>query len=195
MSKAIKTILVLWALAALALGLSGIFAGYSVRVAQATGTVLTLAQIIAYFAWKPFREQALNWNLRNLTLFQSWRIIPGATFLYYYYGSGLLPFKFAVLGGWGDILVGLAAIPAAPLGTADRRHLVKILLAWQFFGLLDLLLVIRAGFVASLTDANIMRPLTQMPLVLLPLLLVPVTLFAHFISIAQLIKKLPHARP
>ena len=190
-----RLILTFWALAALALGFSGILTGYPVRVAQAVGTALTLAQIIAYFAWKPFREQALGWSLRNLTLFQSWRIIAGATFLYYYYGLGLLPFKFAVLGGWGDILVGLAAIPAAPLGTADRRHLVKILLAWQFFGLLDLLLVIRAGFMASLTDPNIMRPLTQMPLVLLPLLLVPITLFVHFASIAQLIRKLPHARP
>jgi len=193
-SKILTAVLIVWCVVALGVGLSGLLAAYPIRVAQAIGAALTALQIIAYFASRTFREQVLNWSLRKLTLFQSWRIIPGATFLYYYYVLGLLPFKFAVLGGWGDILVGLAAFPAAPLGTADRRHLIKILLAWQFFGLLDLLLVIRAGFVAGATDPNIMRPLTQMPLVLLPLLLVPITLFAHFVSIAQLIKKLPAAR-
>lgn len=195
MSTTVKAILTIWILIALGLAVSRVLADHPVRVVQAIGAGLTLLQILAYVFVKPFRAQALNWNLRTLTLFQAWRIIPGATFLYYYYALGLLPFKFAVLGGWGDILVGLAAIPAAPLGTADRRHLIKILLAWQFFGLLDLLLVIRAGFVASLADPYIMRSLTHLPLVMLPLLLVPITLFVHFVSIAQLIKKLPHARP
>jgi hypothetical protein len=35
-----------------------------------------------------------------------------------------------------------------------------------------------------------MRPLLQLPLVFLPLILVPITLFAHFVAIAQLIKRL-----
>lgn len=195
MSRTVRAVLGVWSIAALGIGFSGVLTRYPVRAAQAIGTALTLAQILAYVLSRGFREQALNWSLRNLTLFQSWRIIPGALFLYYFYALGQLPFSFAVIGGYGDILVGLTAIPAAPLGTADRKHLVKILLAWQFFGLLDLLFVIRSAFVASLTDPTIMRPLTQMPLVLLPLLLVPITLFAHFVSIAQLIKKLLTARP
>jgi hypothetical protein len=195
MSRTLKPVLCIWTVAALGAGLSGVLTRYPVRVAQAIGAALTLTQILLYFASRSFREQALNWNLRSLTLFQSWRIIPGSLFLYYFYALGQLPFSFAVIGGYGDILVGLTAIPMSRLGTADRKHLVKILLFWQVLGLLDLLFVIRSAFVASLSDPNIMRPLTQMPLVLLPLMLVPLTLFVHFVSIAQLIRKMPTARP
>lgn len=177
-------------MAVVGLASSGILTGYPVRVTQGIGATLTFAQILFYLLSKGFRQSALNWNLRSLTLFQSWRIIPGSLFLYYFYMLGKLPFSFAVLGGYGDILVGLTAIAICPLGNADRPHLLKILLAWQFLGLLDLLFVIRAAFMASLVDPEIMRPLTQMPLVLLPLMLVPITLFVHFVSISQLIKKL-----
>jgi hypothetical protein len=194
-SKTVKIVLSVWAVTALTVGFSAILPQYSVRVAQAIGTALTFTLILLYFLSKGFRGQALGWNLRTLTFFQAWRVIPGSLFLYYAYALGKLPFAFAVIGGWGDILVGLTAILISPLGTADRKHLVKTMLGWQFFGLLDLLFVIRSGFVASLSDPNIMRPLTEMPLVLLPLLLVPITLFVHFVSIAQLIKKLPQARP
>lgn len=195
MSRTVRAVLGIWSIAALGVGFSGVLTRYPVRAAQAIGTALTLAQILSYLVSRSFREQALAWNLRTLTFFQSWRILPGALFLYYYYALGQLPFSFAVIGGYGDILVGLTAIIISPLGTADRRHLIKILLGWQILGLLDLLFVIRSAFVASLSDPNIMRPLTEMPLVLLPLILVPITLFAHFVAIAQLIKKLPGARP
>lgn len=190
MTKSLKLILALWVLAALALGISGILTRHPVRVAQAIGTALTLAQILVLSFSRSFRARAMNWSLRNLTLFQSWRIIPGALFLYYFYALGRLPFSFAVIGGYGDILVGLIAIPMAPLGAADRPRLLKILLGFHIFGLADLLFVIRAGFMASLNDPNVMRPLTEMPLVLLPLILVPITLFAHFVAIAQLIARL-----
>lgn len=185
-----RLILALWAVAALVVGFSGVLTGYPVRVAQAIGASLTLAQVLYFALSKSFREEALDWNLRTLTLFQSWRIIPGALFLYYFYALGQLPFSFAVIGGYGDILVGLTAIPICPLGNADRPHLLKILLGWQLVGLLDLLFVIRSAFVASLSDPNIMRPLTRLPLVLLPLILVPITLFAHFVSITQLARRL-----
>lgn len=190
MPSTLKIVLTLWAVAALALGFGGILSGYPVRVAQAIGTALTFIQILFFTFSKAFRATAMNWNLRSLTLFQSWRIIPGATFLYYYYALGRLSYDFAVIGGYGDILVGLTAILICPLGTADRPHLIKILLGWHLFGLFDLLFVIRSGFMASFVDPNIMQPLTVMPLVLLPLILVPITLFAHFVAIAQLIKRL-----
>ncbi|HUS19911.1 MAG TPA: hypothetical protein VMZ25_09690 [Terriglobales bacterium] len=190
MTRTIKVGLLLWALVALAVGSSGVMAGYPVRVAQTIGAALLFAQVIFFFLSKTFRTTVLRWSLRSLTLFQSWRIIPGTLFLYYYYALGQLPFSFAVIGGYGDILIGLTAILICPLGTADGPRLLKILLVWQIFGLLDLLFVIRAGFMASLADPAIMRPLTHLPLILLPLFLVPITLFAHFISIAGLIQRL-----
>ncbi len=190
MSSTIKVFLTIWVVAAVAIGISGILAGYPVRVAQAIGATLTLTMILLFSFWKSFQNEVMGWSLRTLTLFQSWRILPGAMFLYYYYSLGQLPFSFAVIGGYGDILVGLTAIPICPLGTADRPRLLKILLAWQFVALFDLVFVIRAAFMANLVDPEIMRPLTQLPLVFLPLILVPMTLFAHFVAITQLIKKL-----
>lgn len=190
MIRTIRIILSLWAVAAVAIGFSGVLTSYPIRVAQAIGAALTLSMILLFAFWRYFQNEAMNWGLRNLTLFQSWRILPGALFLYYYYALGQLPFSFAVIGGWGDILVGLTAIPICPLGTADRPRLLKILLTWHLLALFDLVFVIRAAFMASLVDPEIMRPLTQLPLVFLPLILVPITLFAHFVAITQLIKRL-----
>jgi len=194
MSKPLKIILATWFLAALALGLSGIPQRYPIIFVQSIGASTLLAQILAFSFIKSFRAEAMNWSLRTLTLFQAWRIIPGALFLYYYYALGRLSTDFAVIGGIGDILVGLVSIPAAPLGTADRPRLLKILLGVQLFGLVDLIFVLRAGVSAGLTTPEVMRPLTEMPLVLLPLILVPITLFAHFVAIAQLIQRLRAGR-
>lgn len=190
MSMPLKVILILWALAALALGLSGVTQRHPIIFVQSIGASTLLAQILAFSISKSFRAEAMTWSLRSLTLFQAWRIIPGALFLYYYYALGRLSTDFAVIGGIGDILVGLISIPAAPLGNADRPRLLKILLGVQLFGLVDLIFVLRAGVSAGLTAPEVMRPLSEMPLVLLPLILVPITLFAHFVAIAQLIQRL-----
>ncbi|HUQ50176.1 MAG TPA: hypothetical protein VM056_05625 [Terriglobales bacterium] len=190
MSRNIKIILTLWTLTAIIVVCSGVLTDYSVRVAQAIGTSLTLSQILFFSLSKSFRSIVMAWSLRNLTLFQSWRILPGALFLYYYYGLGKLSFDFAVIGGYGDMLVGITAIFLCPLANADQKRLLRILLVWQVLALADLLFVIRSGFVASFTDPNVMRPLTEFPLGLLPTLLVPITLFAHFVAIAQLRKRL-----
>lgn len=190
MSRTIKVILTFWTLAAIAIVFSGVLTNHPVRVAQAIGTALTLAQILLFFLVKSFRNEVMGWSLRTLTLFQSWRILPGALFLYYYYGLGKLSYDFAVIGGYGDLLVGITAIFVCPLANADQKRLLRILLVWQVLALADLLFVIRSGFVASFIEANVMRPLTEFPLGLLPTLLVPITLFAHFVAIAQLRKRL-----
>jgi hypothetical protein len=190
MTKTLKIILSLWGLAALALGLSGVTQRYPIIFVQSIGASTLLAQVLAFSFSKSFRGIAMNWSLRTLTLFHVWRIIPGALFLYNYHLLGRLPFDFAVIGGWGDILVGITAIPMCPLGNADRPKLLKILLGWQVLALGDLVFVLRAAVAAGLANPPIMAPITEMPLVLLPLSLVPITLFAHFVAIAQLIRRL-----
>lgn len=127
-----------------------------------------------------------------LTALHVWRVIPGTIFLYYYVLREL-PWSFAVPGGYGDILVGLTAIPASFLSRNFSRRNLPVLLVWQNLALLDLTIVVRAALVNALHNPESMRPLTHFPLSMLPAMLVPLTLMIHVISIAQIISRLKPA--
>ncbi|MCU1286927.1 MAG: hypothetical protein JWO13_3277 [Acidobacteriales bacterium] len=184
--KAPKIILAIWSAAALAVTASGIYNDVPAPAIQGTIAGLTLALVLCWVISKPFCAWTLSLNLRALVLFQCWRVIPGSMFLYYYYELGKLPFQFAVVGGIGDILVGITAPLAAILADARSTAKLRALMVWQVFALFDLLMVIRAGLVNGLHDPQSMMPLTHFPLSLLPTLLVPLTLFVHLITMAQI---------
>jgi len=183
-----KIVLAVWFTAALAVTASGTYNDVPAPVIQISIVGLTLALILCWIFSKPFCEWTLSLNLRALVLFQAWRVIPGALFLYYFYKLGQLPFQFAVICGIGDILVAVTAPLAALLADPKSPAKLRALMFWQIFALFDLLMVIRAGLINGLRDGSSMMPLTHFPLSLLPTLLVPLTLFVHLISMAQIRK-------
>jgi len=181
-----KIILAIWSAAALAVTASGAYNDVPAPAIQASIAGLTIALVVSWIISKSFCAWTLSLNLRALVLFQSWRVIPGSMFLYYYYELGKLPYQFAVVGGIGDILVAVTAPFAALLADAKSPAKLRALMVWQVFALFDLLMVIRAGLVNGLRDPQSMMPLTHFPLSLLPTLLVPLTLFVHLVTIAQI---------
>jgi hypothetical protein len=184
--KRAKTLLAIWAIAALAVTLSGAYNDVPAPAIQGSIAGLTLALVLCFAISRSFREWTLSLSLRGLVLFQSWRVIPGGLFLYYFYLLGKLPFQFAVIGGIGDILVAVTAPLAAMLAVRESRPKLLALMVWQVCALADLLMVIRAGLVNGLQNPPSMMPLTHFPLSLLPTILVPLTLFVHLITIAQI---------
>jgi hypothetical protein len=188
--KRAKAVLAIWAVAALAVTVSGAYNNVPAPAIQGSIAGLTLALVLYFAISRSFREWTLSLSLRGLVLFQSWRVIPGGLFLYYFYSLGKLPFQFAVVGGIGDCIVALTAPLAAMLAVRDSRPKLRGLLVWQFLALADLLMVIRAGLVNGLRNPPSMMPLTHFPLSLLPTILVPLTLFVHLITIAQIRRSL-----
>jgi hypothetical protein len=100
---------------------------------------------------------------------------------------------FPYLAGWGDVITGAMALPVALLAsrelTANRRRI----LAWNAFGMLDLILAVTLGVLSrngspvQLIHAGVgSAALAQLPWSLIPSLLVPYFLVSHGLVFAQL---------
>jgi hypothetical protein len=137
-----------------------------------------------YLGSKPFRDFVLSLDPRTLTMVQGWRIAGLAFVVLYTYK--ILPGVFALPAGWGDIFIGVTAIPVALSFGSQRRRTGFIL--WQFLGVLDLVsapaLGASAGFLQPQNPIS-MQPMTVLPLSIIPTFGVPLFLILHIICIAQ----------
>ncbi len=173
-----------WLLLALLAGASGSLAGLRPPFPQLVLAGLTLA-LLALFRWSPpVRTWALTVDIRALVLVHVTRLV-GLYFLVLH-ARGLLPWAFAVPGGWGDIAVATAALGVA-LG-APRRGAVgwAIYAAWNLAGLADILLVVTTATRLGVAEPGSMRALTVLPLSLLPTFLVPIVIATHVVIWARL---------
>ncbi len=173
-----------WLVLALLAGASGSLAGLRSPFAQVVLAGLTLA-LLALFRWSPpVQTWALTVDMRALVLGHLSRLV-GIYFLILH-GRGLLPWAFAVPGGWGDIAVATAALLVA-LG-APRRGARgwAIYTAWNVAGLVDILLVVTTAARLGVAEPGSMRALTVLPLSLLPTFLVPIIIATHVVIWARL---------
>jgi len=109
------------------------------------------------------------------------------------YAFGRLPAPFAPSAGWGDVLVGLTALPVAHRIVTRARGWRGLALAWNTFGLLDLGVAVSLGVTSSPgtplriffgePDASIMSGL---PWLLVPGFLVPMFALTHIAVFARL---------
>jgi hypothetical protein len=108
--------------------------------------------------------------------------------------QGQLPEHFALPAGWGDIAVGLSApLVALALARGARRGRT-LALAWNGFGLVDLVVAVGMGsgllvpLLAPQLGANL-GPASAMgvfPLILVPTFAVPVSVLLHLIALGRL---------
>ncbi|MEQ1877568.1 MAG: hypothetical protein ABL958_13065 [Bdellovibrionia bacterium] len=139
-----------------------------------------LAVFLAFTLWpKESRAHIRGLNMRWLTMFHLWRLLPACAFLILY-NFGMLPGSFALTAGIGDLIIAVWA----PL-VAERLELgnPKVLASFHILGLFDLLLVLSRGIPLLMAGDEQMQLMTQFPLSLLPLCLVPLTLGMHAIAL------------
>jgi hypothetical protein len=140
--------------------------------------LLTAVGVVAYHGSRRLKAGVRAVPLSALVGLHLIRFV-GAWFIVLY-RRGELPFAFAVPGGWGDILTASAAtailLGAIPAETRARRRAV---LAWNAFGLLDILFVVTTAARLYLADPDQLAPLTRLPLSLLPTYLVPLIILSH----------------
>jgi hypothetical protein len=170
-------LLLLWGALAVAAGAAGMVAGSPVPPPAVAGA-LVLAGLLAWALSARFRGWVRAVPLWALVAIHLVRFV-GAWFIVLY-RRGELPFAFAVPGGWGDILAAASAaallVAAIPARTPARR---RVLLAWNVFGLLDILYVVGTAARLYLADPLQLAPLTRLPLSLLPTYFVPLVVLTH----------------
>ena len=177
-----------WFVAALLVGASGHLAQLAPPGPQLVLAGLTVFLVAAGIMIPSFRAWLEGVDLRGVIALHLTRFV-GIYFLVLY-GRGLLPFQFAVVGGWGDIAV--AAVAAVLLvvvgdGSAYRR----ILWVWNIFGLADILFVVATAARLATADPASMGPLRTLPLSLLPTFLVPLIIASHLLIFWRL-RRAPH---
>lgn len=153
-----------------------------VSVALAAGLPIVVF-LVALAASMRFREFALSLNPRVLTWWQTARIL-GVVFVILE-AQQLLPARFALSAGYGDIFIGATAWFAATRLAKPGNRALFIL--WQTLGIADLVSAVALGVTAGLFQSagTSMHLMTVLPLSLIPTFLVPLFLMFHVISIAQ----------
>jgi hypothetical protein len=188
------TIAGLWIGLAIALASTGIYASTATPVPM-VGVMLVLPLIaIGAAAWlsAAVREALLALPVSLLIGLNSLRILPGG-FLVLLAVQGRLSGPFPQDAGWGDIVVGVTALP---LMIAVARSFSKnrvALLAWNILGTLDLVAAIALG-VTSAPGSPLQifggsigsTAIGSLPWSNIPTLLVPFYLITHGIIFAQL---------
>ena len=172
-----------WFLVAFALGAAGVFKSIRPPLPQIILAAVTAAVLTLYWTPTPLRRWALAVDPRALVLIHVTRFV-GFYFLWLY-ARGELPWAFAVPGGWGDIAVAATAILVCLFTRPDAGSGRGVLIAWNVFGLIDILMVVATAVRLAIADPGSMAALLRLPLSLLISFLVPIIIATHVIIFAK----------
>jgi len=135
---------------------------------------------------KEIREIIASVPQSQLVALQFYRVI-GATFLVLY-AVDQLPGIFALPAGFGDVLVGLAALL---IGTRNAGN-DQLVTLWNWFGISDLVVALATGFLSapsrfqmfSLNAPDFL--IGSFPLVMIPIFAVPLSIVLHLASLTKM---------
>jgi hypothetical protein len=177
----------------------GVLAALGVFSASGVGTVaigmailipLSLL-LLAAARSSTVRRVALDTPLAVLVTIHAGRVL--GVFFLLLLEAGRLPPTFALIAGWGDIGVAVAALP---LAWAIQHRITgwrTLTFAWNLFGFADLITAVTLGvgsapnsparFIFESPDAG---AAASLPWVIIPAVLVPLYLLSHLAIFAQL---------
>lgn len=190
MRSIVFAVLALWFVVVLALGAAGAFVRSpgTPPIPILIGATVPLAVFLGgYWLWPAFRAYILSADLVQAAAMQAWRF-AGLGFLALYV-HGMLPGAFAWPAGVGDIAIGVTA-PWIVLALVRKPGFAtsRVFVAWNLFGILDLVVAVSIGGLVSALAAPgevTTGPMAVMPLVLVPAFLVPLFLMLHLTALFQ----------
>jgi hypothetical protein len=136
---------------------------------------------LALLGVRPLRQWALRVHIRWLVPFHLIRFV--GIYSIYLYVHHELPYRFAVLGGAGDIAV--ATLALFILLFVNARPAV---VAWNVLGLVDILAVAATASRSELAVPGSMHQLDRFPLILLPTIVVPAIIVTHLLMLFRLLR-------
>jgi hypothetical protein len=101
------------------------------------------------------------------------------------YAAKRLPAPFAPVAGWGDVAIGVTAIPLALLSRDEGRAPKGLIYAWNVLGLTDLVVAVALGTTSAPGPLQIFQGgpnsaiMTSLPWLIIPGFLVPLLAFVH----------------
>lgn len=108
------------------------------------------------------------------------------------WARGQMPGEFALPAGTGDVIVGVTAPLVAYLNARQSPMAQTATLAWNVFGILDLVVAVGTGFLTAPSRLQMLaldRPnelITAYPLVMVPAFFVPLLIIFHIASLWKL---------
>jgi len=145
---------------------------------------------VTYWTSAAFRAFVLGLDLRLLTAAQVWRVLGGSVLAVE--AQGLLPKLFAYPAGYGDLAVGVLAVPALLALIDDAPGWPAKVLRVNLLGLIDFAAAVGTGLLTSAGPLGVLHgtvttePLQHYPLSLIPTFLVPAWILLHLASLLQL---------
>jgi hypothetical protein len=184
-TKSVLLKLAAWFGLALGFGLTNKFAGASAPLLALTVWGLTALLLLAWWKMSAANQWAREVDLSRLIALHVTRFV-GVYFLLLCQG-GELSCVFAKPAGVGDIAtaIGATILVLWRLSGITKAQRIAIL-AWNIFGLIDILAVVFTAFRVGLTDWQGMAPLRTLPLMLLPTFFVPLIIASHILIFVRL---------
>lgn len=183
-ARVVGVVLAVWLAAAIAFGLSGVLQRLPARTIAVPAIGLTLLTLAAVAAIGPLRRWVMEVDLRVLVALHVTRFV-GIAFLIYA-RRGLLPEELARSAAFGDIAVAITALLVLGMLSVPMPRQPRSLIAWNLFGLVDIVMVLWRGMQAASADPESMRQMTLLPLSLLPTFLVPLIIATHVILFVRI---------
>jgi hypothetical protein len=181
-----------WFALVIALGATGYIGAAANRpggLGLAVVLPLAILSVLA-FGSKTARQRVAEAGLFPLISVQILRVL-GILFVLSY-ARNELPAPFAPVAGWGDVTVGLAAIPLSLLLYSSEYRPRALLVAWNILGIADLVTALTLGALSSPGPIRMFwggpssAAMTSLPLILIPCFLVPCFLFLHFVTLSKI---------
>jgi hypothetical protein len=190
-----------WFVLVLAIGATGALSS-SGGGAPALGLTVVLpvaALVWAYRALPSVRTAIGETPLPALIGLHSIRVL-GLSFILLY-AEGRLPAPFAPSAGWGDVFMGVTALPLAWAVARFGPRVRPLVLLWSAIGIGDLVTAVTLGTLSTPGPLQVFvgppdaSAMTTLPWLIIPGFLVPILLFTHIVIVARLFAKTQTSEP
>jgi hypothetical protein len=189
-------VLIAWFALVLAIGAGGALdpiRGFGVPALGVTVALPVAALATAFFAFGPIRAAILAAPLPALVAVNAIRIL-GVLFVLLYV-RGELPAPFAPSAGWGDIFMGVTALPLAWSIIRFGSRVRPLVFAWNVIGIADLVDAVALGALSAPGPLQVFlghpdsSAMTTLPWLIVPGFLVPCLMFLHVVIFYRLLAK------
>ncbi len=187
-------LLIFWLSTAFVVAQTGFFQALTMRIPNIVLIFLPLATGFTLLRnSSDFQKVVDALSVPGLIGVQVFRLL-GLYFLILH-AQGLMPAEFAFPSGYGDILVGITALPVAYAYFVKKPYAKKLAIAWNAVGILDLVIAIITGFFSSPSPYQLLAHglpndlLFAFPLALVPTFAVPLSILLHVFTLRILMRK------
>ena len=173
-------VLAVWLVGIMLLAANDVFRADAPRIPIALLTTLAAGYLLLFS--RTFRAIISGIPQHWLIGVQTFRILGGVFLIRYFQGE--LPGLFAIPAGVGDILTGLFAPLVAYWLVAEKPYARTAAIAWNLFGMADLVNAVMLGVLTRGGGGGIV-----FPIVLIPIYAVPRAFLVHSYSLIGLLRK------